>query len=209
MFLFAYLQRTNNPQPAQPQRTRPCSCNDLGTASSSLTAGDVALIAAAAVTSPLWMWFPIGAAVANVFCRPPPKDVSPVLLGYVHKLHRERCFATPFNKYFQDKLEDIQRDMRGYNHKAYNIALCGEARVGKSSLCNALLGVRDCDRGDYWAGQGHACCAVCMVCGDCRACTCTLAYSSCIWHLHMYPCMAMEAHQQRDPASHTGLVVLG
>eukprot|EP00775_Hariotina_reticulata_P013561 gene13561-13687_t len=36
--------------------------------------------------------------------------------------------------------------MKGYDHMAYNIALCGEARVGKSSLCNALLGLRDFDR---------------------------------------------------------------
>lgn len=102
----------------------------------------------AAVTAPLWVWFPLGAAVVNVFCKPPPKDVSPVLLGYVQKLHKERCFATPFNKYYQHKLEEIQRAMRGFNHKAYNIALCGEARVGKSSLINALLSVEDFEKGE-------------------------------------------------------------
>jgi hypothetical protein len=119
-----------------------------GTASSSFTAGDAVFITFAAVTAPLWVWFPLGAAVVNVFCKPPPKDVSPVLLGYVQKLHKERCFATPFNKYYQHKLEEIQRAMRGFNHKAYNIALCGEARVGKSSLINALLSVEDFEKGE-------------------------------------------------------------
>lgn len=119
-----------------------------GASNSSVTAGDVAATAAAIVTAPLWIWIPIGSAVANVFCQKPPKDVSPVLLRYVKQLHSERCFAKPFNKYFHEKLADIRATMKGYEHMAYNIALCGEARVGKSSLCNALLGLRDLDRGE-------------------------------------------------------------
>jgi hypothetical protein len=111
-------------------------------------AAEAALTTAAIITSPIWIWIPIGAEVANVFSKKPPKDVSPVLLRYVIDMHQNRCFAKPFNKYFYEKLAEIQATLKGYNHMAYNIALCGEARVGKSSLCNALLGLTDMDRGD-------------------------------------------------------------
>jgi ABC-type transport system involved in cytochrome bd biosynthesis fused ATPase/permease subunit len=111
-------------------------------------AGDVAVKAAAIITSPIWIWIPIGREVANVFSKKPPKDVSPVLLRYVTQMHEERCFAKHFNKYFYEKLAEIKATLKGYDHMAYNIALCGETRVGKSSLCNALLGLGDRDRGE-------------------------------------------------------------